>query len=269
MVNNIELLQFQLKQKLKLNSEKKRELATSGKIEPSRLAHYKTSNLLFSKALPNTGRKYKAVFLLDVSGSMYTGKLRTAVKSLINLIKLFHWVVDFSIITYWETTKQISVEEILSIPYSQIDSMGYEELYKFFNRNCWFIYVDGKRHFLIKEDWTESLWWATCWQPAFLEAANILEKQEGEKYIIFLTDWQDNFNWNCVIGWIDTSVHNEATYKQDAADVAAKGIKTIPFSIWRDYLSKTFDNAISLSSAEDVFELTLEALDGLIEEPFK
>jgi len=46
--------QFKLKQVLQENSQKKRRLSKTGRLEPSRLAHHKTSPLLFSQPIIGT-----------------------------------------------------------------------------------------------------------------------------------------------------------------------------------------------------------------------
>lgn len=268
MKDNLQLLQFQLNQKLALNSEKRRKLATTGRIEPSRLAHYKTSKLLFSQPIPNSGKEYKATFLLDVSISMGGNRIETAVKSLQKLIKLFTGVIDFNIVLFWYGMQQVSPAEILSIREEDI-SVRHPLLW---GRRMDTINIGGKKTLMSIENGAYSLNYSTAWQWAFQQAVENLKKETGEKMIIFLTDWDDGDYYNHRdynsgellierIWDVDVEEHNKGTYRDDIKEALESGINVIPFSIWDDILSRYFDNNITLSSAEDVYKHTLGAID--------
>ena len=57
--NSIPHMQARLKAVLQNNARVKTKLTTSGRLVPSRLAHFQTSELLFEEKIPNTGKKYK------------------------------------------------------------------------------------------------------------------------------------------------------------------------------------------------------------------
>lgn len=256
---NLELLKFRLNQTLQANSAKRTKLATSGRLEPSRLAHYKTSKLLFSQPIPNTWKKYKCTFLLDVSWSMDWSRINTAITVLKNLINLFYWIIDFKITCFWETTLELSARKLLSI-----DQSSDEDIREIMLTRFGYLDLDWKRILVQKEDWYEILWNSTRLTPALKTVWDDLLSYDWERFIVLITDWDESsYSWFSV-NWVDWSLYNPSTHKKLANELISKGIDILPISIWGNYLKKNYDNPIEIKSNSDierVYEETIKFID--------
>jgi len=69
-MNMLESKRIKLKQLVELTTQKRWMPSTSGKLDMTKLAFAGLSDYLYLSPMPDTGKKYKADILLDVSGSM-------------------------------------------------------------------------------------------------------------------------------------------------------------------------------------------------------
>lgn len=253
-MTNIEILKFKLKQTLQFNSQKRRKLATTWRIEPSRLAHYKTSNLIYTQPIPNTGKEYSCVFLLDISWSMYNSKeLEKAVEGLKKLINLFYWIIDFEVIAFGKNIEQFSARQVLSLPKDN------QEIYDKINKKI-----------VIRDFWTYTTYIDLCdkgkftWDentdstfitPALKLAGDLLNKRGWDKFIVLLTDWEEYYP-DCVtqITWIDVTKYNKDTHWDTKKEIEKDWIEILPISIGRDYLPDFYTNKITLKNSTDWLE---------------
>lgn len=239
---NIQVLQFKLQQVLQANSTKKRKLATTGRLEPSRLAHYKTSKLLFSQPMPNTGKKYKCVFLLDISGSMYWNRLKQAIKVLKNLIKIFYWIIDFQIIWFGATTIELNPRFILSIDEDKLKNNG--DFREMFNKPLKEVSINWELN-LIQFEWGRwEMGNGTALTPALNLAYELLLKEDWDKFITILTDWEEEYHHfsGCKINWYERG--NTFAHKKLSEKIFNDWINILPISIGKDLLSEIYKERV-------------------------
>lgn len=174
-------------QALQNNMEVKRQLSKEWRLEPSRLAHKDTSPFIFSQKVPNTGKKYKCDFLLDVSSSMFWGienaTIIVAVKALKELIAVFSWVVDFRVIAYGSWFKSFSPNQILSAKCTN------DDLRRLFNVPMEQIDIGGLHTVIPWEGGSIGLCGWTEWTAALKSSIDELKAESWDKFIITLTDW--------------------------------------------------------------------------------
>lgn len=270
MEQNIQLLQARLSTILQNNVTKKFRLSTTWQIAPSRLAHSQTSELLFKEAIPNTWKKYKCSILIDVSWSMlWNGRIRWAIQSAQNLVRLFYWLVDFNIICFWATFYTISVNKLLSADTSK--SIDY--LLNFFNWRARVITLNWKKDFIKMEGWDYDTAYWTRWIWAIWMAYNMLKNEDGEKFIVYLTDWQDLMDdferarswedlWEHIdkINWIDIRDWSPERHRLKVKEIREEWINILP--IWiNTWLWQYYDEYVEISDAWDVFEHTLRFME--------
>lgn len=255
---NMQKLQFKLAQVLQNNMQKKTRLASTGRLEPSRIAHYKTSKLLFTQPVPNTGKKYKCEFLLDVSWSMSGSRIQLAVKSLKELIKLFYWIIDFKITCFANGVYTMSALEFMSIEADKLRSSDYFE-----EKLCWGWALPRKiwwETYLVRtlEQQTErDFSWATALAAALWNAFISLDGEEGEKFVVLLTDgWDNMWSYN-YIGNAPCSIYNSSTIKTFVNDWKEKWIEVLP--IWiNTRMTHLFDNSVECSNPQVLLEQSIE-----------
>lgn len=262
---NLEIAKFQLLNKLKDNSAKRRKLATSGKLEPSRLAHYKTSKLLYSEPIPWTGKEYVCDILLDVSGSMrHQDRMRKAINSTKALIELFHWVVDFRITWFALSSFQLSKNRILSLP-SELSSedICFEELNRKVGRVRLSYWED-----LIPVEWGEyDNFWGTWWSGTLEKSRRSFIEDKREKMIILITDGVDNQDdlwgryskwvekeYNIThIEWVPVSEANPLLWREIVGRVKEDGILFMPIGL-NISLDHIDENHINLTDTSKIYE---------------
>lgn len=262
MEKNIQILQFQLKNKLKNNMELKRQLAPEWRLEPSRLAHYKTSNLLFSQPIPNTGKEYKCEFLLDVSGSMWWDSLPKAVRVLQNLIKLFYWIIDFKITCFWNGSYTVSPREILSIDTKAWLNSDSNKQYRIarnkFERRFTIREFNWETHFISHENWEYDVSWGTYWIWAVYRAGQELAEETGERFIVLITDGIDCISsYAKYMCWAPSKGLRYETIEEELAE---NWINLLP--IWIEGTSTRWKNSIELDNTEDVYNEVLTFVDN-------
>ena len=277
---NLQILQFKLNNVLKANTEKKRKLSNRGSLEPSRLAHHKTSELIFSEPIPNTGKKYKCELLLDVSYSMYGEQLIRAVEVLQNLIRLFYGVIDFKITCFGNGSYPMSARQALSINVQKMKDIlrkeGRHDCFEYqgniFNRTVKLI-SKGNQEILINFDgpWDGLLNDSTWWVWAVWNALQNMDNENWERFIVLITDWEDNgFSQK---GWDDTKEYiacgvsydkfNTKNYRQFVEQYKSKWIEVLPIGIdWIFWLDNVYDNFISVRNASDIYEQVIQFIDS-------
>jgi len=276
---NLDILKFKLQQVLQNNTAKRRKLATSWRIEPSRLAHYKTSKNLYSQPIPNTGKKYKCDIILDVSGSMHVDanwnedRIWPAIKSAQNLVKLFHWIIDFRILTFGNWYRQMSTNELLSITPKKIKSWNWFK--QALSRPMWIINTqEGKKNLVPMEGGTYNLHYWTWWPWVIGHSLQCLSWTEGERFIIFITDWTDAMQELWVntsnlsrlpeivdeIGGVDVRKYCPANYPAILDELEAEWINILPIGI-KTSLSNTFNNSVEIDDAWEIYEKTISFIE--------
>ena len=266
----LDILKFKLQQTLQNNIATRRKLSTTWRIEPSRLAHYKTSKNLYSQPIPNTGKKYKCDLLLDVSNSMYDHRMNDALKSVQNLIKLFHGIVDFRVVVFWNGFYQMSVNEILSIT----PDKSYMEYKAIFGRAT-DIKIDkqGKKNITPCEGGTLTTDYGTWWPAVIGHSYETMLSEDGERFIIFITDGQDCMHpfssaesgsslssYIDKMCWMDVRQWSPENYPTILSTLKDEGINILPIGIDIN-ISKNFPEAINLSSPDDIYEETIKFVD--------
>ena len=266
---NLQIAQFQLLNALKEKKTKRSKLSTKGKLEPSRLWHYKTSKLLFSEPIVGTGKDFICELILDASWSMANkGRFKDAVRTTQNLVKLFHWVIDFRVTVFATTWHSVSINKLLSI---KVDDFSEWELIREFNRKVEQINI-GWENSIIEIEWgSENFFWWTWWPWVLKSAINSLSNISDKyvKYIVFITDWtdiQDNFwfSWANMISrgidsvmWIPIAQYNEDSYPKIIKELEDNSINILPIGLRID-LSDRFWQAINLSNPEDIYKETID-----------
>ena len=266
---NLQMLQFKLQQVLKNNSLKRAKLATYWKIVPSRLAHYKTSNLLFSQPIPNTWKKYKCDLLLDVSRSMLIrDRIWPAVEVVQKLIKLFYWIIDFRITCFAVGSYTMNARDILSIEPERFKKEWEIYFDKVFNRNVEYSYDWEDKIFQIRFEWKKDRatknW--TIITPALAQAWFNLLNEEWEKFIVLITDWyeeiyDESLRWETFVCWLPYSKFNTSTHKAVAKSFIEKWINILPIGIQTNSLNDFYDNVIEITNAENVYEPVLKFIE--------
>lgn len=260
---NIQILQFKLNSILKQNKAKKSKLATHWRIEPSRLAHYKTSNLLFSQPIPDTWKEYKCTFLLDVSYSMWGKQLWDTVITLQNLIKLFYWIIDFNIVAFWYGSFWLTAREVLSLDPNKIYNLEYQEDKL---RRTTSIKEFNWEKVLTTYDWGNFRWteYATLWDLAVKKAWEDLLSESWEKFIVLLTDWENNCDSEreefTNICWT-TPQNSNADYKRTIREIKSNWIDILPISIWYTNLSEYYNDVITLTDPKEVYDDVIKFID--------
>lgn len=266
---NLQIAQFQLLNALKEKKAKRSKLSTKGKLEPSRLWHYKTSKLLFSEPIVWTGKDFICELILDASWSMaHKNSFKDAVKTTQNLVKLFHWVIDFRITVFATTWHRISINKLLSI---KVDDFDEWSLIGEFDRRVDVMRINWEESIIEIEWGTENFYWWTWWPWVLKTAIDSLSDiwDKYVKYIVFITDWedyQDNF-WKKSRGmqergidsvmWIPIAQYNEGTYPKIIQELNDNNINILPIGLWID-LSDRFGQAISLRNPEDIYKETID-----------
>ena len=266
---NLQIAQFQLLNALKEKKVKRSKLSTKGKLEPSRLWHYKTSKLLFSEPIVGTGKDFICELILDASWSMAArGIFKDAVRTTQNLVKLFHWVIDFRITVFATTWHSVSINKLLSL---QVDNYSEFELIKEFNKKVETMSI-GWQTSIIEIEWgtenfSEWTWWPWVLKSAIDSLSSISEKYV--KYIVFITDWedwQDNFGytWEGMMSrgidsvmWIPIAQYNKNSYPKIIQELKDNDISILPIGLDTD-LSQRFWSAINLRNPEDIYKETID-----------
>lgn len=274
---SLDIVKFKLKQALQNNSAKRVKLATSGKISPSRLAHYQTSKLLYTQPIPDTGKEYKCDIIIDVSGSMHkeinwgADRIWPAIESAQNLVKLFHWIVDFRILVFANGYRQISSNYLLSL--RREDLMDVYEFIK--HLSCPMRVVvssEGKRN-LIPAEWWEHKFYVWTWVPAVLKASiDSLSSVKWEWFIILISDWDDRMDefWWCATGeelsayvdevwWVDVLKYCPERYPELIKEAEDAGVNILPIGI--DISLDNFKDYVRISDASDVYEEVITFID--------
>lgn len=263
MKDNLQMLQFKLQSILKNNSIKRVKLATTGKIVPSRMAHYKTSNLLFSQPIPNTWKKYKCDFLLDVSGSMNWTKIVNAVKVLQEMIRLFYWIIDFRITCFGLWDYPMTAREILSI---DTNKLGNNFHYIFDRKLEINTDADWYDNFTVRyEKWTRSTSDNTCLTQVLAKTWLNIKDETGEKFIVLITDWEE---WIRVtnpektkICWLDIKKYNWENHKQIKKEIENNWINILPIWIWQWDLAQHYDNFVLVDNPEEIYWPVLQFIE--------
>ena len=256
---NLEIAKFQLLNKLKDNSAKRRKLATSGKLEPSRLAHYKTSKLLYSEPIPWTGKEYVCEILLDMSKSMaHWYRAKPAVESLKGIMELFNWVIDFRVTVFARSSYTVSRNRILSIP-STFDS---HRIVNWFNTKTWVFSGDCQPTEWGHDDFYMGTW--GCW--TLEKARRDFTGDKRDKIIVLITDGDDeSYEWNdykdedkerkttTSVCWIPLSEANPEKWKEVVSQVKDDWILFIPIGIDKS-LPHIDENYINLEDASKIYE---------------
>jgi hypothetical protein len=265
---NLQLLQFQLANKLKANAEKKVKLSNKGTLVPWRLAHHRTSKLLFSQPMPNTGKKYKCEFLLDVSGSMWRREMKPAIETLQNLIKLFYWIIDFKITCFGNGSYPMSAREILSINLDKFWNNWSEQCRDYscelFNRPMSLQTFNWEEHLIPFEGGEKSVGWFTWWIWAVAKAGADLIAEDWERFVVIITDGWDNQYYpdddrNLFVCWAPVNTYNKYTYVETEEELNANWINILP--IWIGGNRPRYKNSISLDNPEDIYEKTIQFID--------
>lgn len=264
---NLELAKHKLLNTLKENCVAKRKLASTGRLEPSRLAHYKTSKLIFSQPIEWTWREYVANILLDVSWSMaFWERMKGAVRSVQNLIRLFDGVIDFRITCFWTTYYEIGKNRIMSI---DLDNMGEWEVVRELDRRVDVVNIKWERH-LVPIEWGSYENHAWTWGSWCLEYSrrNLESSSASDKLIILITDWEDYQDqlWRgyvdrasdyCdTVGGVDVKNFNPWKYWDIARRIKEDWITLIPIGIdmWLGHISSEY---INISNTDDIYEKTI------------
>lgn len=275
---NLDILKFKLQQALQNNVAKRRKLATSWRIEPSRLAHYKTSKLLYSQPIPDTGKEYKYDIMLDVSASMHKdwswgGKHRIwkAIEATQNLIKLFHWVIDFRILVFWAWFTQMSVNQILSITPEKI-----RDINDYFRLLGWPMKKvktkEWKRNLIpLESDWQPMAYW-TWWPAVLWHSIQSMASEKWEKFMVFITDWEDvlqRFGWDRwwrdldwvldEICWVDVKKYCPENYPKIIDEIKENDLSILP--IWIDIELQHFPNGVEINDASEIYEKTINFIE--------
>ena len=261
---DIQHLQFKLQNILKANSLKRKKLSTYWKIEPSRLAHYKTSNYIYSEPIPNTGKKYTCEILLDVSASMLSGRrINNALLTCQNLIKLFNWIIDFKITCFWLGSFSLSNNEILSIDSNKIDNFEYFN--KVFQRKLVVVNINWKKSYITKYEWegeNTDNWTLTT--PALANAWLNLINREWDKFIVLITDWAENLPSIIqydMINWISTNKYNKHTHRELVKFLRKNNINILPIWIGSTCLDKYYDEYVYSDNWADILPKVLKFME--------
>ena len=252
---NVALLQYRLKNILKHNSTKMFEVSNHGRVSPSRLGHYKTSDMIFELPIPNTGKEYKASLVIDVSGSMGTIRTDCAMECAKKIINLFYWIIDFNIITFGRTPCSVSINNILS--YERW--MGYN----YFNYTVNEEKISWVKTLVQSENWRDNSG-GTYWTGAMKKAFESLKNEQWDKFIVFITDWKDEgYEAYSNVCWINTSEVNKSVHRKMAQDYLEEyGINVLPVGI-EENLSHWYDNSIEVSDKNiwNIYEYILSFME--------
>lgn len=270
----LDILRFKLQQALQNNSERRTKLATTWKIVPSRLAHYKTSKLLYAQPIPDSGKKYKCDILLDISWSMYNisdRPIKEAIRSVQNLISLFHWIIDFRIIGFWNWFVQFPINRILSIDTNR--EYEFDDWAQLLSSSFWvFKDKDWNRNLVPMEGWAYQNFAWTWWPAVLWQSIEHLKSINWNKFIVFITDWRDALDrfWCSTTGyeakeyidqicWVPIDKYCPENYSNILEEANNNDICILP--IWINIALHNFRNYIDISSADQIYEETINFIN--------
>ena len=243
---------------LQNNVAKKTRLSNKGTIVPSRLAHYKTSELLYSEPIPNTGKQYSADILIDVSWSMFpdektwnNNRIIGAINSAKELVKLLYNIVDFRIVLFWKWFRTISMNELLS--YSDKELSNYEECIRLFHK-YWLTYVNWNAINMEGVGFSAD----TNYTMAIANSLSSFSTVSGWKYIILITDWEENYSFR------DAQKVNGIKKVEfwEMKEMLKREEDVILLPIWIDIdISHRFNEAINISNSSETIEHTINFLE--------
>lgn len=263
-----------LRQALEKKTTTERQLAVSWRIEPSRLAHYKTSKYIFSEKIPWTGKDFKADILIDITWSMEDyDNYGHAFQSAKELISLFYGLIDFRIIVFWNWFYEVSSNEILSIDTTPLfwkeiaskkggdalcehcDNVR-KKIKEYFPRK-WIALEDN----LYFWDWgTVDFTWSTNYYYPLVNSMLSLQWDDAWKMVVLITDWDENTsmrNWSTIWGINTTQFSRD--YPRLIEDYKSENITLLP--IWIGTKIKEFDNSIQISNGSEISWKVIDFLE--------
>ena len=278
---------------LRDNLYERRILDKRGRIETSRLAHYRTSKKLFTRKLWEKWKKYHFEILLDVSWSMFHDKrMRPSFRATHSIVKVLSKLWDVRIKLFWEISIVFTPEEFQDIADELTKNWDIDDIWKKVEkRYVEIINEKDKKYMLIRQSeymniykqwqWYEKLkskdiddWTFEAWPV--LSSLDYLRKQDWEKCLIIIHDWDVGDIWdtlvdyidkwyNVTISWDDASIYNQEWYKWKITQAVNEWIHIQSIAIWTDTPQQFYwENSTEISNGNEVHHLLVSSLQKMV-----
>lgn len=259
---------------LRDNLYERRILDKRWRLETNRLAHYRTSNRLFSRKTLNQWKKYHFEILLDVSWSMFDYyRMMPSLKATHAVVKTLNKLWDVRVTLFGDTSVTLTAEQFEDIA-SYVISTGdaskirdkveahYVTIHDMNNKKIVTLsYSEWKQLYCWKGGgmlpWYKAIdyWkmkdWTFEWWPV-LSSLNYLRKQDWEKCLIVIHDWDSKDVWvrikrfvitgwyQAIISWNDVSNYDHYSYPQKIREASNEWIHIQSIAIWTDWPRKDY-----------------------------
>lgn len=256
---------------LRDNLYERKVLSRHWSVEFNRLAHWKTSRMLFSKKLWESWKHYNFTLLLDMSGSMHWRLAIDTIKACQNIIRLLKWIVNIkvSVFNNWHFDN-IDQDELLSLKTDEEIKDYYESKYMGV-----YLYVkkdsDWMGHLTKeKQKWQEFITRCAWWN---CETINIdyeyrkLMQQDWHPVLIVLQDWElaadERLYWYSLL-WRYIKKWDDEVFAKRLYSKISKDIELLSIGIWTLTPEDFYENFAYAEHPEDVYKIIVKVFERLI-----
>ena len=258
---------------LKDNLYQRSVLSTSWSVEFLRLSHYKTSRMLFSKKLWESGKHYNFTLLLDMSGSMDWDQAVWAIKSCQNIIRLLKWIVNIKVSVFNNLHfENVDQDEIMSLKTNRSITKYYEDRYMDVGV-AFDLDENGKKHVRKQKKWDIRLTNASYWNCETINADYEYKKlmqMDWRNVLIMIQDWHLDTDSRFFkypeyqLFWKSIKKRADDDFAKNLYKKISRDIELVSIWIWTKEPAKFFDNFTYVKNANEIYWAVVKIFERLI-----